>query len=120
MSDNQSSWQEGLTDLQQKIVYAIDTGNNRFDIIDQITYEFPEYSSEKVNESISQMEKDWLIINRGGDYYTVTAWSHEGVFELTKAETFTQGLKILASKGIYHCDMDEEGIYFNHSDKEFV
>ena len=106
------NWQANLDKLQKAIISVIDTGNNREDIVCQIVDEHPEYSKKDVHRALSQMKRDWLVVHRGYGYYTVTAWSQDGVFELTHAKTFKRGLEILASKGVFHCDMDREGVVF--------
>lgn len=98
-------WRDNLSELQRIIISVIDTGNNRDDIISQVVSDHPEFSKKDIHRELSEMRRLWLVIHRGGGYYTVTAWSRDGILELTGASTFDKALRILESKGIYHCDI---------------
>jgi len=112
-----SNWRSNFSELKNAIIDNIDTGNNRNDIVEQVSKELPQYTKEEINAEIFQMTKDWIIIDRGGGHYTVTAWSRDGVMELTKALTFQEGLQILADKGIYHYEMRKGSCYSVNNQK---
>ena len=107
-----ATWRDSLSDLQSRIISCIDTGNNRDDIVSQVIDESPEYDRKQVHRELNQMKKDWLVIHMGGGYYQVTAWSHDGIIELTQADSFEKALNVLAQKGVFHCDMERNGVKF--------
>ena len=98
------------SELETAITCEIDKGASRFNIIDALLEDSDwndyrgKFSKEQIEESMSKMLKQKVLIETEGDWIQVSAWARDGL-EKAFGKDFVSCLKILKKSGVFHRDM---------------
>ena len=112
------TWEE-QGELKQEIRDYIDTGNNRNNIVNEISRDFPDkWTRKEIHRAITELKKDLLIAHCGHDYYKVTSWAHDALLSATGCRSHEKALMKLKEARVYHKDMATFGTLKTEEEKE--